>query len=54
MKYLVFVLILLASFQPFSFVIYNWHNKNKKAAVGVILLILLSFIMPFIAMVSHA
>ena len=48
MKYIVMAFILVIFIYSLSFVKYNWKKKNKMAAVGVILLSMVSVVLPVI------
>lgn len=46
MSYLAMIFILLVSVYSFSFAKYCWKKKNRVAAVGALLLTLVSIILP--------
>jgi phosphoglycerol transferase MdoB-like AlkP superfamily enzyme len=47
MKYPIIMLILILLIHPLSFAKYNWDNNNKTAAIGTVLISLVSLILPF-------
>jgi hypothetical protein len=53
MKYVASIFILLSTLYILSFAKYNWNKKNKTAAVGAILLGLLSIALPAIVMFTR-
>ncbi len=48
MNYILILFILIMALYPLSYAKYNWKNKNKFGAVGMILLILASIVVPVI------
>lgn len=48
MNYIIILFLLIMAIYPLSYAKYNWNNKNKFGAVGMILLILASIIVPVI------
>lgn len=47
----VILVVLLASIQPISFLMYNWKKKNKPAAIGMLFLILAAICIPILAVI---
>lgn len=45
MQYIMLILLLPAVFYALSYARYNWSNKNRKAASGVILMVIVSIIL---------
>lgn len=53
MIYFMYGIVFLTSIYSFSFAKFSWKQKNRKAAVGVVLLILISFVMPFLIYIKN-
>ncbi len=53
MKFVASIIILLSTLHILSFAKYNWSKKNKTAAVGAILLAILSILLPAIVMLTR-
>ncbi|HOJ10033.1 MAG TPA: hypothetical protein PK733_05505 [Clostridiales bacterium] len=51
MNYFVILILGLVSFYLFTFARYNWKVKNKRAAFGLIILGLITFIYPAVMIV---
>ncbi|NLX71023.1 MAG: hypothetical protein GX024_09075 [Clostridiales bacterium] len=50
MNYLIILLILICSGYSLSYARYSWRTNNRWAAVGVIVLVALSVILPVLVM----
>lgn len=46
MLYIVMILPLFVSMYLLSFAKYNWNQKNKKAAIGSVIIAIAAFVMP--------
>ncbi len=46
MQYIVMILPLFVSIYLLSFAKYNWNSKNKKAAIGSVIIAIAAFVMP--------
>lgn len=46
MNYIVILFLLIMAIYPLSYAKYNWKKKNKLGAVGMVLLVLASIVLP--------
>lgn len=49
--FIIIPFLLVMAVYPFSYAKYNWDNKNKLGAVGMILLTLASIVLPTILLI---
>jgi hypothetical protein len=48
MKFILIPFLLIMAVYPLSYAKYNWKNKNRLGAVGMVLLVLASIVLPSI------
>jgi len=51
MNYLIIVALGFSSFYILTFAKYSWAKKNKRAAAGLILLAIVSFVYPVVMLI---